>query len=272
MTEDKPRIELNAVQVVGGALAASSAAVAASLLGVAGTVIGAAVASIVATLAGAMYTHSMRRGREALERARTTHLTHLGRMPVRKPGSPPDPEPEPAAAASTDAERDDTATPADAPAGPAEDGEAARAGWRERFRNLKTRKVAITAACTLLLALGVITGVEALMGRPLSSALGIDGNQRGTSIGLLAENRQRPTPAQSPAATRSPSPGDSATPTGTTAVTRTPTRPTNGPTSGPATSSPGPTNATHAPTQAPATSVPPPPPPLHTAPDTSGPP
>ncbi|MBO0828149.1 MAG: hypothetical protein J2P24_10245 [Streptosporangiales bacterium] len=291
MTEDKPRIELSAVQVVGGALAASSAAVAASLLGVAGTVIGAAVASIVTTIAGAMYTHSMRRGRVALERARTTHLTHLGRLPGGKPGSTaatepltkaetepvtapvteaeatPEPETKPEPAASEDAERDDTATGAGASTEPADDAEATRTGWRERFHRLNARKVAITAACTLVLALGVITGVEALMGQPISSALGIDGHQRGTSIGLIAENRHRP-PANSP------TPGGTSTPSPTGATTGSGTPTSTPPTSSAQSSAPGTSPdatggtsqpATQEPTQQPGTSAPPPP--MHTAPE-----
>lgn len=264
MTGEKPRIELSAVQVVGGALAAASAAVAASLLGVAGTVIGAAVASVVTTVASAMYQHSMRRGKDALERARTAHLTHLNRLPYRKSNPEAVPRPEtqedPEAAAQPAAEAGHEAEGEDDP-----DASSAGSGWRDRFRALNPKKVAITAACVLVLALGVITGVEALIGRPISSALGRGDNERGTSIGLLAEHRQAPTTGTSPTSGRTSTP----TPTGTSTVPRTPTptatTPTTTttttttraplrPTSAPETSRPATTSATSdAPTSAPTT-------------------
>lgn len=226
--DKKPRIELSAVQVVGGAMAAASAAVAASLLGVAGTVIGAAVASILTTVGGAMYTHSMRRGKDALERARTTRLTHLGRLPAGK---------EPAEEARSEGK----------------EGAAARSGWRDRFRGLNPRTVAITSACALVLALGVITGVEALIGKPISSALGGGKDHKGTSIGALARGGNNPAPKKTPGGSSTP------TPTVTTTVTRTPTTtPTKAPlrrSTAPSTSKPAPTRSTsHAPSPAPSTS------------------
>ena len=57
----QPRLELSGVQVVGGALAATTSAVAASYLGVAGTLTGAALGSVVATVGGSLYTYSLRR-------------------------------------------------------------------------------------------------------------------------------------------------------------------------------------------------------------------
>ena len=84
---DKPRMELSATQVIGGALAAASAAVAASLLGVYGTVIGAAVVSVVASVGGAVYTHSFRRGRQAITKAREHRTWRMA--PVRDDGGPP---------------------------------------------------------------------------------------------------------------------------------------------------------------------------------------
>lgn len=245
MTGEKPRIELSAVQVVGGALAAASAAVAASLLGVAGTVIGAAVASIVTTVGSAMYTHSMRRGRYELQQ-RTAHLTHLHRLPVRKvqPAENADPaepaenpdrarpvenaeaaQPAEAEAAEADAAgRGETAEPGDETTAPENEGDgpddaAPRHGWRDRFRSLDARTVAITAGCVLVLALGVITGVEALLGKPISAALD-GGAQRGTSIGSLADGGHAP--ATTPTRTPHPTGTATATPTGSATVTRSP--------------------------------------------------
>lgn len=259
MSGEKPRFELSPAQVVGGALAAASAAVAASVLGVAGTVIGAVVASVVTTVGSAMYTHSMRRGRVALQRVRTTHLTHVGRLRVAKPKAEQGRDADADRSESTERDetvRNDAAAAAGTADEPAGDDGTGRSGWRERFRGLNPRTVAISAACALLLALGVITGVEALIGKPISSALGGgDGGQKGTSIGALAERGHKPAP------TKSRTPRHSPTPTATTTLTRTPT--TTAPTtraplrqpSVPPTSRPASTSRTsHAPTPAPTTS------------------
>jgi hypothetical protein len=65
-TSRRPRLDLSAAQVTGGALAAVTSAVAGSTLGVNGTVAGAAVGSVVATVGGELYTHSLRRTHQSV--------------------------------------------------------------------------------------------------------------------------------------------------------------------------------------------------------------
>lgn len=88
---EKTRMELSAAQVIGGALAAASAATAASVLGVYGTVIGAVVVSVVASVGGALYTHSIRRGKQAIDKTklhRTVRILRVGEKPPTGSGVP----------------------------------------------------------------------------------------------------------------------------------------------------------------------------------------
>src|SRR4051794_13575993 len=59
-------LDISAIQLVGGALAAMTSAVIGARLGVAGTVIGAAIGSLVAGVAGSLYTASLRHGKDRL--------------------------------------------------------------------------------------------------------------------------------------------------------------------------------------------------------------
>lgn len=254
-------MELSATQVVGGALAAGSAAVAASVFGVYGTIIGAVVVSLVTSVGGAIYTHSFRRGQEAITRVRVSRTQRFAAARGDEPTDGDD------AGADTTDEKGTTATkdgPATEPVadGPTEDRAPERAGWRRRLAGLNPRTVAITAACVLAVSLGAITGVEALINKPISSALG-GGDGGGNSLGRAfqgggqsgqddKDEDRSPTPTTTVTTTRSPSgtPTESATtrppkPTATTS-TRTPTsRPTTTrPTLPPTTSTGLPTGAT----------------------------
>ncbi len=132
-------------QIAASALAASSAAFAASSLGVTGTIIGAAVASVIATVASAMYGASLDRSAAAVRRT-TSQL-------VRSPG--------PRAAGPLD--------PGTPTVGPVR-----RSGDRW------TRTV-LAAVAVLGITLGTVTGVESILGRPLSALLGDSGT--GTTLG-----------------------------------------------------------------------------------------
>ncbi|MQA82147.1 MAG: hypothetical protein GEV10_27370 [Streptosporangiales bacterium] len=197
---EKPRMELSATQVVGGALAAASAAVAASVFGVYGTIIGAVVVSIVTSVGGAIYTHSFRRGREAITKVRVNRTERFAATPG---GSTKD----------TPAADDTTSVPA------------TRTGWRTRLAGINPRTVAITAACVLAISLGAITGIEAMIDKPISSAVGGGGDKGGNSLGRAFDGRSGGEDGD-----RSPSP----TPTATVTTTKSPTATSTGePTTGP---------------------------------------
>ncbi len=79
--EQRPKLDLSPVQVIGGGLAAATAAFIGSNLGSAGTIIGAALVSVIAAVAGSLYTHTMRRTRDA---ARAALDRRTGRMTVAR--------------------------------------------------------------------------------------------------------------------------------------------------------------------------------------------
>lgn len=162
--EDQPRqhaLGISPAQVAGSALAAVSAAVSASWLGVTGTLIGAALASVVGTVGSAMYTYSLRQGGTVVRRS--SGLPSLPR-PVREDGTP---------ATLTDLTGDqEVPEPPPAVAG--------RGGWRA----LPWGRIAIGAAAVLVVALGTLTLVEGLAGKPVSSiATGSDTG--GTTLGRV---------------------------------------------------------------------------------------
>ena len=206
--EEPPRLGITFNQLVGSAVAAAAAAFGASYLGVAGTIIGAAVASVIATVASALYSRSLQRTRAVVQSTVTQWSRTAAFAPVVDPGAP---EP------------------------------------RER-RPLPWARVSLALAAVMALAFGSLTGIEAVLGEPISGL--VDGSDtNGTTLGSVGGSdtsdvtpRRKHTPTPEPTATPSSTPtaDPSATPraeptetaTGPPTSTPTPT-PTTGPTSGP---------------------------------------
>ncbi|WP_270889062.1 hypothetical protein [Pedococcus sp. 5OH_020] len=141
---------LSPAQVVGSALAAATSALAASFLGVAGTIIGAVFGSLVATIASAVYAHSLRHASTRIREVRPIVMTRdaVGRVHVvHGPGTT-------------------------AVADNGDDANANAAAHRPRRTPSVPRwaagGVAVVAAAGL--ALGAITGAEALLGHPVSNS------------------------------------------------------------------------------------------------------
>lgn len=236
MTEENPappprRLELSSTQVMGSALAAVSAAFFASWLGTAGTLIGAAVGSIVATVGSATYTWWLRRTSEAVRRtAAQVRETGMGSTVVmpglrnRRPGH------DEADDALGDAEESETGD---------EDG-----GRWAFLRNRPWGKVVLVTAGVLLAALGSVTVVEAVVGKPISALLrGEKGS--GTTLGHHTTTKSDDQPTEERTSTPSPSP--SVTPSVSGSPTPSPTS-TPSPSATPSvTPSPG-ASATPAPT------------------------
>jgi hypothetical protein len=210
---------LSPAQVLGSALAAVSGAFSASWLGTTGTLIGAAVGSVIATVGAAIYTHSLRRTGQAVKRT-AVQVRHGALLtgpilrpdpgtaqdaPVRDPNAPGSGASvtEPATGAHTPDER---RTPA-----------AGLFPWV---------KVALASLAVLVAALGGITAVEAVTGRPIASLLGQD-DGTGTTVGHVVGTdtshhgtRQptkdrptqptQPTPSQEPSQTPSQQPQEPA--------------------------------------------------------------
>ncbi len=76
MMSDRPRIELNTVQLVASALAAVTGAVLTSYLGVGGTVVGTAVGSVATTSGFAFYKHYLGRTKERIDHVAPVIVEH----------------------------------------------------------------------------------------------------------------------------------------------------------------------------------------------------
>ncbi|MGE5290288.1 MAG: hypothetical protein ACM3ML_24495 [Micromonosporaceae bacterium] len=214
------RIDLSINQVVASALATITAAVLASYVGVAGTLIGAAVGSAASTVGTAVYRYYLGRTSERLRlaaraaRQARTHEPAGGAGPGPAVQGPARPE-QPTGSISWPREayfpfgegrailgvtRIIASQPAgDEPREPAANGR----GWRRWpiFTGV--------AAGIFALAIGGITVVEALMGRPVSNIVWQKPGA-GTSLGdvLSGTNQGSPRPS-SPAPTPSHSPAHS---------------------------------------------------------------
>jgi hypothetical protein len=180
VAESEPRLGVSLFQVVGSALAAVTAAVIASTFGVGGTVIGAALASVVATTATAIYTNSLRR---ANQRLLTLQITE-GRL-RRRPG--------PAEVPTAPVIDESPAAATMVPTLPEGHPQAGRRRW----------PFVATVGVVFVLAMGVVTGVEGLLGRPLSSLFG-GGHDKGTSVGRVLGGLPAPAPAPHPSPTTGP--------------------------------------------------------------------
>ena len=214
MEQEKPQrsIGLTPAQVAGSALAAVSAALLASFAGTTGTIIGAAVGSVVATVGAATYTWSLRRTSEVVRRTaaqvrQTALLT--GPLPRSVAQGPLRPG---------DRRKSGNATP-DASAEPSEDNATAPAD-DALGKGLPWVKVLIASVAVTVVALGGITAVEAITGKPVSSWFG-NNSGTGTSVSHLlgsdSGNSGTKTPAKkvkkTPVPSQTPSPAAPAAPT-----------------------------------------------------------
>ena len=207
------RYGLSPAQIAGSTLAAVTAAVAASTLGVAGTLIGAAIGSLIASVGSAIYAHSLS----------TAHARLGAYAPVRGGGSlRGSATPTAARAVSTWAQRS-SAVPAGRTPTP---GTPSSGTPTRRWRGAVGIGVGVVVGA--ILALGVITGWELIMGHPLGSS-----TESGTTLTHVASGgapRARPQPTPSTVArTPTPSPSASASPTASPTPTPSAT-PTPGPT------------------------------------------
>ncbi|QMU72172.1 hypothetical protein [Streptacidiphilus sp. P02-A3a] len=194
-------MDLSVTQVAASSMAAVAGAVLASELGVYGTILGAAVVSAGATVGGALFQHAFRRTGEQLRgRAGTP-------VPV-----------DPARRQRADAE----AVPFDpfdpggeytrmlAAVAPPEAGSVAVYRGRRSWRPRRWRSWALMSVLVFGLAMGTVTAVELVAGKPVAAIVRNEPGS-GTSFGGTAGGRPG-----GGAPTTAPS-GDSATPGGTPA-------------------------------------------------------
>jgi hypothetical protein len=253
MAEDKPRLEINWVQSLAGALAAVTSAVLLSTVGVAGTLIGAAIGSLAATIGSAVYSYYLKvtGDRVAAAQALATARIGIAQTRVRQAHVEVDTDPEDADHQLAEAEED----LAEARAALEEpEPEPVPGGWRGVLAALPWKRILLWAGATFLVAMVVILVFELLTGRAVSSYTGGSDSDRRTSIpglggGGTADGggtTDEPAPTGEPAPTDAPTgesneedllvPSDGAasrTPTTPTSEATTPTELTPTPTPSP---------------------------------------
>ncbi|WP_299050223.1 hypothetical protein [uncultured Nocardioides sp.] len=236
---EKPRLEVDWVKVVAGALAAVSSAVLLSTLGAAGTLIGAALGSVVVSLATSVYGTGLARGTEKVAVAQTVALEKVSaatqqiaqvRRTTADGGTGPetsagahaavDPAATDAAAeevteALEDAEQqlEEAQAELEEAANPAAE-EATSDGLtlKERLAILPWKRVLLASAGLFVIAMVLLTSFEVIGGRTVSSYTGGSDRDGGTSFGRTFRGGGDDTdqqPEQDPS--RSPSPSQSPT-------------------------------------------------------------
>lgn len=273
-------LDLSVSQVLAGALAAVSSAVAASYFGVAGTLLGAAFGSIFGTVATAVYKHSLSRTgakvreivpiqtvvlRPMSDTTRRLRGDNGDSLPLVE-GDPPAFEgmrfaggtEAPGHPASTTGTTD--SSPTDLPEGTTVAGETGPAtpeaavtpedrltpdgAVTSEGERRDWGRTAVLALAAFALALGGVTAVELLGGRPLSAWI-TGKDQRGTTVGEVTHPdpapRQQPAPGPTGTPTTSPTARSSVSPSAIPSVS---------PSAGPA--SPGARSASPVPSGTPA--------------------
>jgi hypothetical protein len=233
-TTETPKLDIDWLKTLAGALAAVTTAVLLSTLGAVGTLIGAALGSVAATVGSALYTQGLVRSKQAVLKAQETALHKVGiaQAEVRR-AARHDGEEQEAHLDLADERLAEAKEELDAP----EDAY----GWRQRLGGLGWKRVALLAAATFAVVLIAISGFEAITGRSVSSYTGGSGKDQGSTFsgvtggnsGTKDDDRgpDKPEPSESSGFTDSPSadpseePSDEPTeaPTGTPSSTPTPT-------------------------------------------------
>ncbi len=211
--EERPKLQLSAVQVIAAVLASITSAVILSKFGVAGTYVGTAIGSAVSTVGVAFYSLTMRQAHRRVQRY--AHLRH--ESPTQAP---------PGGSTKTDAPAIKTPPaawssrhPAPAPR-PAERPLPPRRAGRlqEWFASLPlSGRVVVTAAATFLLAVTAIVLFQFLSGHSLTNVWGIGRSSNGPNAGCVVGSCGGAVETPAPAATAPPStqPSTAATPVAT---------------------------------------------------------
>jgi hypothetical protein len=182
-TEPAPQrrgLDLSVPRIVGGALAAASAAVASSELGVAGTAIGAVLASVVISVGTALYTRPIERTSQVLRET----------LPVRVDAS-----------RSGSNRQELAAEPSGATSVGRQPAQAVRRFGRFDGVGVSRRAlwtaIAVSTLATLVLAVALLTGLEQVTGKPVSSWTG-HGADSGTTLGRIFNSGSRSSTGSAP--------------------------------------------------------------------------
>jgi hypothetical protein len=154
--------QLRVPKLLAGALAAVSGAVVASFFGIEGTLIGAALVSLLVAPAEALYTHSLASAHRV---ARRSLVRRLGEQ----------------AGASQE--------------GTSQEGTSQEGTSQAHPQPIRWQRVAVAAVAAFGLAVGAITGVEAVANQPLASLVGSRPRPEGsTSVGAVVGGADRSAP------------------------------------------------------------------------------
>jgi hypothetical protein len=172
--------QLRVPKLLAGALAAVSGAVVASFFGIEGTLIGAALVSLLVAPAEALYTHSLASAHRVARRSL-----------VRRVGEQ---------------------------AGASQEGTSQEGTSQAHPQPIRWQRVAVAAVAAFGLAVGAITGVEAVANQPLASLVGSRPRPEGsTSVGAVVGGADR----SAPPATRAPATSTTSTSSSVPAPTTT---------------------------------------------------
>lgn len=202
--DEKPRIEINWVQTMAGALAAVTSAVLLSTFGVAGTLIGAALGSLALTLGNAVYSYSLSVTRQRVAAAQAVAAARIGlaQSRVREGADAHD-----LAEAAEDLDRAQAVL-----ADVADEEESVPGGWRAVLAGLPWKRIAVVSTAIFVVAMLVILAFELLTGRAVSTYTGGSDNDRRTSIpgigGGAADRDPGTTPEPAPADDDATEPGE----------------------------------------------------------------
>jgi hypothetical protein len=196
--DEKPRIEINWVQTMAGALAAVTSAVLLSTFGVAGTLIGAALGSLALTIGNAVYSYSLRLTRERVAAAQSVAAARIGLAQSRVRGGA---DAEDLAEVVEDLDQAQ-AVLEDA----AEEDEAVPGGWRAVLAGLPWKRIAAISTAIFVIAMLAILAFELVTGRAVSTYTGGSEDDRRTSIPGMGGGADRDS-----GTTPDPRPGDDAT-------------------------------------------------------------
>ena len=224
MADEGTKLDLDWARTLAAALGAVSSTLLLSTLGAAGTILGAALGSVVVTVTTALYNQGLAKSKAQLDAAREQALVRVGLAKAEvhraavQPQSPDDLAR--ARAELSRAEADLDGPPEEPPA----------LGWRERLALLPWKRIAAWTAAVFVAVVAVITVVELLLGRPVSSVVGGSDSRDGTSITRVVDRSegrggdQRREPREDPTSPDDPSTGPSpSAPTDTATTTPSPT-------------------------------------------------
>lgn len=229
--DSTPKLEIDWLRTLAGALAAMTSAVVLSTMGSAGTIIGAAIGSIAATVGTAFYAQGLARSRAAVAKAQ---VVTRGRDGAAKTSAKEQVKPADEAAPQESQGFLDP-DPDEVEAGPI--------GWRDRLALLPWKRIAIAAGALFVAVMVVILVFELLTGRSVASYTGgADDDRRSTIFDRDQDDdgdqepgrdptseqseddpaqREDPTTEPSPTVSEDPA-SESPAPAGTTAPTEAP--------------------------------------------------